>query len=108
MLGMIRPSPSDQNVHIEQEFHQGKSTSISRTPRVVSGAVPGELSKIIAPVNSQRTRRSVPADGVVPVALRRRYSDRVVRSAFAKERIIRASSSLTLKVMVFTGNTVIP
>ena len=47
---VIAPTPSDQNVHIEKEFHQGKSASISRTASEVSGGVPGGGAKIIAPV----------------------------------------------------------
>ena len=107
MIHMIGPSPSDQNVDIEQVFHHGKSDSISRTFPVVSGFWP-DGAKIIAPVYSQRTLCGGSEDCGSALAWRRRYSDRLVRCFFARERISRASSSLTLNEMVciwYYGNT---
>src|SRR6478735_6883394 len=68
MIAMIAPSPGNQNVDVEQVMHQGKSDNISFTASVASGATPGIGAKIIAPVNSQRTRCGRTADFSIPVA----------------------------------------
>jgi hypothetical protein len=58
--------------------------------------------KIIAPVCLHLVRRSVAGLTLeARQACRRKYSERVNFSRFARERINRASSSVTLKLIVF-------
>ena len=58
--------------------------------------------KIIAPVCLHLIRRSVAGLTLeARQACRRKYSERVNFSRFARERINRASSSVTLKLIVF-------
>jgi hypothetical protein len=65
-------------------------------------ALSGLGGKIIAPVCLQRIRLTA-ADFIPATVLarRRKYPETVSFSRFAKDRIKRASSSLTLKLIVF-------
>lgn len=101
MSHMITPSPRHQDIYIEKIVH-GNSASSSRTEAVVRGANSGRAENTRAPVCSQRTRRGALPEELVPVARRRRYSETVRPSSLARRLISRASSSLTLKVIVFT------
>jgi hypothetical protein len=106
VICVIHPTPSHQHIHVQQVFH-GKSESISRTDSVVKGGWLGNGAKIIAPVNSHRTRVNAAGFGPTPPARCLRYSERLNFALFDKERIFRASSSVTLKLSVFIGNTVL-
>ncbi len=76
---------------------------------VVSGDWPLIDEKIIAPVCLQRTRRGFCGPGSTTLARRRRYSETLTPSFLAWARIRRASSSVTLNVIVvIVGNTVLP
>jgi len=57
---------------------------------------------MVAPVCLQRTRRGFRAPGIGALARRRRYSETLRPSLLARVRIRRASSSVTLNVIVFT------
>ena len=103
---MVGPTPRQEHVDIQKIPH-GKSDSISRTASVVSGEAPAGAAKISAPVNLQRTLPADPPAGF-PAARLRRYADKLSRSRRANCRIRCASSSVTLKLIVFMGNTVIP
>ena len=56
MIDVIGPTPGDEDIDIQEEFH-GKSERSSRTDSVVSGGWFSGAAKIIAPVCGQRTRR---------------------------------------------------
>ena len=106
VIRVVGPTPSQKHVHIEEVFH-GKSASISRTNFVSIGGWSGKGAKIIAPVNSHFTCVGAPI--VRPTQARRlRYSETLSFSRFARDRISRASSSVTLNVKVFMGITVLP
>jgi hypothetical protein len=101
MIDMISPAPCHKHIDVEKISH-GKSASSSRTESVDSGERSAFAAKIIAPVCLHLVRRSV--GGLVleaRQACRRKYCDRVNFSRFARERINRASSSVTLKLIVF-------
>jgi hypothetical protein len=102
MIRMIPPAPGDQNVDVEKVVHgaQGKSDSISRVESTVSGGKSSGASKIVAPVNGHDNLWTGAGRREGPTACLRRNSDTVRRSLFARARICRASSSLTLKEMV--------
>jgi hypothetical protein len=106
MFRMVGPAPRQQHVYVEQVSH-GKSASISRTDSVLSGGRSARGAKIIAPVYLHLIRAGAGPAVLRPVERRRRYSERVIFSRLARERIRRASSSLTLKDNVFTGKTVL-
>jgi len=99
MLHVIGPAPGDENADIQKIFH-GKSASIPRTDSIVSGGWFAGAAKMIAPVRGQRICRGLAEAAAAPPARRRRYSETLTRSFLARARINRASSSLTLKVMV--------
>src|SRR5712691_13175544 len=99
MVDVIGPTPGDQDVDIQEVFH-GKSDRSSRTDSVVSGGWFSGAAKIIAPVCGQRTFRGFLEAGIETLARRRRYSETLIRSFLARDRIRRASSSVTLKVIV--------
>src|SRR5947209_3221029 len=99
MLDVIGPAPGDENAYIQEKFH-GKSARSSRTFSVVNGAWFSGAAKIIAPVRAQRTRPGLRELEAAPLARRRRYSETLTRSCLARDRIKRASSSLTLNVIV--------
>lgn len=99
VIGVLFPPPGHQYVDIEQIFH-GKSASISRTVSVVSGGAPAGEEKILAPVCSQRSRRTGLGGFLSFRARLRTYSERVIFPALASVRIRRASSIVTLKVRV--------
>src|SRR6266571_9565052 len=96
---MIRPSRGDQHVYVQKNVH-GKSDRISRTNSVVSGGWFSGAAKIIAPVRGQRIRRGLRGAEIGALAFSRRYSDTLIPCFFAWERISRASSLLTLKLIV--------
>ncbi len=101
MIDMISPAPCYKHVDVEKVFH-GNSASNSRTESVESGGRSAFPVKIIAPVCWHLVRRSV--GGLFLEARQacwRKYSDRVNFSRLARERINRASSSVTLKLIVF-------
>src|SRR5438552_18995457 len=105
MLDVVRPTPGDENIDIREILH-GKSERSSRTDSVVSGGWFSGGAKIIAPVCGQRTRRGARDGGIGVLARRRRYSETLMPSFLADDRISRASSLVTLKVIVIIGNTV--
>ena len=108
VVDVIGPNSGNQEIDVETEFY-GKSESDSRTVSVVSGARPPIDEKIIAPVCLQRTRRGSSGPGSTTIARRRRYSETLTPSFLAWARIRRASSSVTLNVIVvIVGNTVLP
>ncbi len=106
VLDVVRPSPGDQHIDIEKVLH-GNSVSISRTRSVVSGGSSGRGAKISAPVWAQRVFFTIRWDGS-PIDRRLRNSETVKRSRLARRRICRASSSDTLKLIVFIRITVLP
>ncbi len=107
VIRVIGPAPGEEEVHVQKVFH-GKSASISRTAALVSGGASGSGAKIVAPVCGHFTRPGAAGAASLPAARRRRYSDTVILKRFASARMRRASSSVTLKVSVFTGIIVIP
>src|SRR5438552_5862482 len=107
MLDVVRPTPGDENIDIREILH-GKSERSSRTDSMVSGGWFSGAAKIIAPVCGQRTRRGFREAGIETLARRRRYSERLIRSFLARDRIRRASSSVTLNVIAAISNTALP
>jgi hypothetical protein len=107
MIHMIGPTPGDKHIHVEKVLH-GKSASSSRTDSVVSGAWFSNAAKISAPVRGQRIRRGALLTGGSALERRRKYSETLNPSFLACLRISRASSSVTLNVIVTIGNTVLP
>ena len=99
VVDVIGPTPSNEDADIQKECH-GKSESRARTDSVVSGGWLSGAAKIIAPVCGQRTRRGFRVAGSEALARRRRYSETLIPSFLARDRIRRASSSVTLKVIV--------
>ena len=98
MIQMIGPAPSQKHIHIKEILH-GNSASISRTDPVVSGCAIATGAKISAPVKRHRTFSTllrVP----LPVARCRRNSEMLIFSLRAVSRMIRASSSVTSKIIV--------
>src|SRR2546423_13572145 len=100
MVDVIRPAPGDQNIDIQKKLY-GKSERSSRTDSVVRGLWFSGAAKIIAPVCGHRTRRGFGERSAAPPARRRRYSETLTCSFLALDRIKRASSSVTLNVIVF-------
>ena len=100
MVRMVRPTPSNQHIYIQQKSH-GNEASISCTDSVVSGGRCGAGAKIVTPVSGQRVVVTSAAGVTAAFACLRRNSDTLSRSHFAKARIARASSSVTLNVNVF-------
>ena len=101
MIDMIGPAPCHKHIDVEKVSH-GKSASSSRTESVDSGGRSAFAVKIIAPVCLHLIRPSVAGLTLeARQACRRKYSERVNLSRFARERINRASSSVTLKLIVF-------
>ena len=84
MIDMISPAPCHKHMDVEKISH-GKSASSSRTESVDSGERSAFAAKIIAPVCLHLVRRS---DGGLVLearqACRRKYSDRVNFSRFAR------------------------
>ena len=99
MVDVIGPTPGHEDADIQKECH-GKSESSARTDSVVSGGWLSGAAKIIAPVCGQRTRRGLRETGSEALARRRRYSETLIPSFLARDRIRRASSSVTLNVIV--------
>jgi hypothetical protein len=62
----------------------------------------------MAPVRGHRTRRGLRTAGIGAPARSRRYSETLIPSFLAWDRIIRASSTVTLNVIVGMSNTVLP
>jgi len=106
MVGMIPPSPGDQDVDVEKVFH-GNWLNISRTVSWFNGGMSASPLKAGAPVATLTLSSAVPVVCAEERSLRLRYSDMVNFARRACVRMARSSSSVTLNVMVFTGNTVI-
>jgi hypothetical protein len=104
---MIRPTPGDEDIYIEQILH-GKSARYRRTESVVSGGSPASGAKIMAPVLEQWMSGCVLFFEERLSARRRRYSETVSFACRALARIDRASSWETLKLNVSMRITVIP
>ncbi len=106
VIQMIRPAPRNKHIDVQKAVHkpQGKLVSISRVASTVSGGTCFPASKISAHVNGQeRVRITAAGDRSGAVACRRRNSESVRRSCFARPGIIRASSELILNEMVCMG-----
>ena len=99
MIRMIGSAPSQKHIHIKEILH-GNPGSISRTDSVVNGCAIATGAKISAPVKRHRTFSTllrVP----LPAARCRRNSETLIFSFRAVPQMIRASSSVTLKLIVF-------
>ncbi len=107
MIGVVSPSPSDQQIDVEEVVH-GKSDSISQTELVVSGGSSGPPEKAIDPTISHLMIWMGTSFRASPRARLRRNSDTESSASRACLRISSASSSVTLNESVFIGNTVLP